>query len=252
MNRTILRLRKLLRLLVRPWSWSALRHGVGPSIEHERILKSLADQGIRTVVDVGANVGQFTAVCRHFLPNANVFAFEPLAEPSNKFHRVHGRDSRVRLDQRALGADAVTLAMNVSASADSSSLLPISDRQEKYFPGTRAQSTEMVEVVRFDSLPICANLELPVLVKLDVQGFELAALKGFGDALDSVQYIYLELSLLPFYTGQSLAADIVAYLSTKGFEIADIGDLTRGTCGEVLQFDALLSRRSDPLNGIQQ
>jgi hypothetical protein len=157
----------------------------------------------------------------------------------------------VRFDQRALGSEAVTLAMNVSASPDSSSLLPISDRQEQYFPGTRAQRTEPVEVVRFDSLPICANLEQPVLVKLDVQGFELAALKGFGDALDSVQFIYLELSLLPFYTGQSLATEIVAYLWTKGFEIADIGDLTRGSGGEVLQFDALLSRRSDPLNGIQ-
>jgi hypothetical protein len=67
---------------------------------HERNRYSwLRDRGIRTVLDVGANTGQFARDIRGFLPDARIFAFEPgrdLFSPLERAGREIGR-FRVRI-----------------------------------------------------------------------------------------------------------------------------------------------------------
>ena len=57
-----------------------LRGGVAPAIEHKSVLQRLP---FDFVVDVGANRGQFSLICRWLRPAAVIVtAFEPLAEPA--------------------------------------------------------------------------------------------------------------------------------------------------------------------------
>jgi hypothetical protein len=51
-----------------------LRHGVAASIEHEGALSGL---GVRTVVDIGANLGQFSLLAPVLYHGARIYAFEP-------------------------------------------------------------------------------------------------------------------------------------------------------------------------------
>ena len=69
-------LRKTVRLALDPYYRKALCLGVGAAIEHEPMLRTLSACGVLTVLDVGANVGQFTLVARRVFPKARVIAFE--------------------------------------------------------------------------------------------------------------------------------------------------------------------------------
>jgi len=80
-------LRKAMRLAREPYYRKALREGVGAAIDHEPMLRTLAPYGIRTVLDVGANIGQFTLVARHVFSSARVIGFEPLAALSRLLFR---------------------------------------------------------------------------------------------------------------------------------------------------------------------
>ena len=74
----------------------ALVHGVSPTWEHERIMRSLK---VDTVVDVGANVGQFSLLSRICWPESRIFAFEPLDRAAGKFRKIFPHDHRVTLFQ---------------------------------------------------------------------------------------------------------------------------------------------------------
>jgi hypothetical protein len=53
-------------------------------------------------------------------------------------------------------------------------------------------------------------------LKIDVQGYELAVLKGAD--LNQIQHIYLEGSYVRLYENQPLIKDIIKYLSNKKFK----------------------------------
>jgi len=57
------------------------------------------------------------------------------------------------------------------------------------------------------------------LLKLDVQGFELAALQGCTDVLDRFEFVYVEVSFIELYVGQALASDVVAFLLGRNFKL---------------------------------
>jgi FkbM family methyltransferase len=147
-NRTLRIALKALRLMRVPRYRHALRHGVGAAIEHEAVLRGLAPMGIGLVLDVGANIGQFTLAARDCLPAASVIAFEPLPAAAARFRRVHGTDSRVELIEAAVAPESGVATLHVSRAADSSSLLPIGAAQVEQFPGTEETHTQTVRRVR--------------------------------------------------------------------------------------------------------
>ena len=131
------KLAKLLSILrARPYRLALLRYGVAAGVEHERVLSGL---DCRSVIDVGANRGQFSLVARHCFPEAVIIAFEPLAGPARRYRQVFGGDSRVSLHQQALGSRPASATMHVSRKDDSSSLLPMTPSQCNIFPDRRVR-----------------------------------------------------------------------------------------------------------------
>jgi hypothetical protein len=133
--------------------------------------------------------------------------------------------------------------MYVSAHDDSSSLLPIGDRQVALFPGTAQVATEQVTVRTLKDELGAEPLPRPALLKLDVQGFELPALQGCEDMLDRFDSIYVEASLEELYDGQALLGDLVVWLGERGFQLADIAGIYRDK-GKAIQGDFLFARKT--------
>lgn len=239
LRRWLARIGKAARLSGHPLYRAGLRAGVGAAIEHEGALQPL---GLAAVVDVGANKGQFSLLTRALFPNAVIHAFEPLAEAAGTFRRVFRDEGNVTLYQVALGEEARTSEIHVSGRADSSSLLPITDRQEELFPGTARVETRTVTVARGDDVLGAADLPRPLMVKLDVQGFELSALRGMPDVLARADFVYAEISFVTLYAGQPLADAVIAYLRARGFRLAGIYNLIVGLDGASIQADALFAR----------
>jgi hypothetical protein len=79
------RLRKYLKLLHSPACWPALAHGVAATLEHD---DALGHDRFATVIDVGANKGQFAVYARTRWPSARLICFEPLPAPRATLARV--------------------------------------------------------------------------------------------------------------------------------------------------------------------
>jgi FkbM family methyltransferase len=232
---------KLLSILaVADYRTALLRHGVAAGVEHERTLAGLP---LRTVVDIGANRGQFSLFAVHAFPRARVTAFEPLRVPAAGYRRVLGGVRSVTLHEVAIGPQGGEAVMHVAARDDSSSLLPISPLQLRAFPGTGEVGAETVRVGRLCDFMEADDIGRPALIKLDVQGYELSALDGCEELLHRFDWVYTECSFLELYEGQALAEDLVYRLRERGFGIVDITGVTRSKHGRALQADVLFGRR---------
>jgi FkbM family methyltransferase len=224
-----------------------LLHGVAATVEHTAALKDLA---LKTVVDVGANKGQFSLFIRGLFPDAQIIAFEPIPTAANKACRLFRADPMFSLPTGsapnraglALGESSERAVLHLSRRADSSSLLPITDLQSQLFPRTEEVGTIEIEVVCLAEIIDSASIKSPSLLKIDVQGSELSVLKGAGAVLTCFDYVYVECSRRTLYEGQALEEDVAGYLTAHSFTfIGRFGEQVDEN-GELLQSDCLWSR----------
>lgn len=231
--------RKLVRLLGNPAFRRGLRFGVAAAIEHRTILGALP---VATVIDVGANTGQFSLLAASLYRNAAIHAVEPLPAAAAVFTRLFADSARVRLYRVAAGAGTANAPLHVSRRHDCSSLLPIAGGQTDFAPGSEAVGTITVPVRPLDDLIAPDDLIRPVLLKLDVQGGELQALQGARRLLAAVDHVYVEVSFLPLYDGQPLAHAVVDHLAGHGFGLAGTNHPTFDRADRCVQVDLLFSR----------
>lgn len=236
------KLGKAARLLADGRFRQGLFHGVAATIEH---VPSFIDLHFASVVDVGANRGQFTLLMAGLYPDARIVAFEPLMDPFRKLLEVTAKLPKVRAINSAIGSTRTTAPMNVSKRDDSSSLLPITAMQEKIFPHTGHARIDHVRVAPLGDFIDGVDLARPSLLKIDVQGFELQVLKGAADCLDGFDVVYVEASFMQLYQGQPFASDIIDYLHERQFRLAAIYNLSQTAAGEAVQADFLFERRSN-------
>jgi len=208
-------------------------------VEHKPAL----NRPLVTVVDIGANRGQFALAARYF-SGAKVVSFEPLPEVAAIFQKVFSDDSAVKLHVAAIGEKAEKKLIHLSARDDSSSLLEIGEAQSGFFPGTHEVGTLEVEVGTLDQFVTKEEIVPPAMLKLDVQGFELQALMGCKSLIDSFDYVYCECSFVELYKNQKLAGDVIDYLHLLGFGLMGMYNPTYDACGNCIQADLLFKQRT--------
>lgn len=242
MRSLVVKVGKLARVLSVPsWRRALIGQRVAAGVEHTTVLRNMP--GLRTIVDVGANRGQFALAAQHFFPEAEIISFEPLARPAANYRLVFRDTPRVTLIDAALGPEAAEAVMHVSRRDDSSSLLPITSKQDDLFPGTAEIGTETVRVARLsECLPAKAITE-PALLKVDVQGFELQALVGCEDLLDRFEWAYIECSFVELYAGQARAHEIIAWLRGHDFDLSGVYHTAYDAAGRTVQADFVFARR---------
>lgn len=101
----------------------------------------------------------------------------------------------------------------------------------------------MIKIGPLSSYLAPGDIEGPVLLKLDVQGFELQALSGCDDWLDRVAWAYIECSFMELYKGQVFADEIIALLRERGFILRGIYNIAYSTDGRAVQADFLFKNR---------
>ena len=233
-------LTKLLRVLWVPEYRSVfLRTRVAASTEHDRILVGLR---LNTIVDIGANRGQFALCARRLYPLAQIFSFEPLRAPARSWMRVFATDARAKLFTKAVAVQAGPATMHVSRWDSSSSLLPITKAQSEHFPFTEEAATEIVETTTLETCVNDGQIVDPALLKIDVQGSELTALVGCTALLDRFKYVYVEASFIELYAGQALATEVIGFLIDRGFTLMCVANLSNGASPRPIQADFLFVR----------
>lgn len=86
------------------------------------------------------------------------------------------------------------------------------------WPQFQPAGTVEVEVTRLDDLMAEHGLEGYNLLVLDIQGFELQALRGSERALAQADYVISEVSAVELYKGGCLVGEVDEFLRARGFE----------------------------------
>lgn len=230
---------KLYKILKNHNYLAALSKKVAAAIEHEAILKTI---NYSSVVDIGANKGQFSLVAKTVAPQTLILAFEPLSAPVSRFKCIFHNTQDINVYQFAISNSEGSSIIHVSQKEDSSSLLPIGKLQNQIFPGTKESHTETITTKCLDSVLTEEQIIMPALLKLDVQGFELNALKGCESLLHRFEHIYVECSFVELYEGQSLAHEVIAMLQAKNFKLKGIYNTYYDKNGIAIQADFLFQK----------
>ena len=227
---------KLVRLLTFAAGRQGLRYGVAAGVEHWRALGGL---GVATVVDVGANKGQFALLAIGAFPGAAIYRFEPLKEPAARLRKMLGAE--VRLFETAIGPSKRKGIIYVSRRPDASSLLPIA-KQSEIFPGTELKEERIIPIARLTKYLSSEDVKSPALLKIDVQGYELEVLKGCDPLLSLFRFVYVEASFIELYQGQALAGDVILYLVHRDFHLSGVYNQVTDSTRRPVQADFLFTK----------
>lgn len=236
---SVSKLNKYIRALGTPAYWPVLKRGTMPGIEHTLAIQMVTPS---TILDVGANKGQFASVAARIHPNAEIWAFEPLRPARLKLERnLIGRNATIL--PFALGREANDTQFYVADREDSSSLYrPASGQQEAFGVGlrgtTQVQVRRLDEVIDLSLRPGCA------LLKIDVQGGELDVLDGAKGQLPYIGSVYLEGSFVELYQSQPLITECFSFLVEAGFQLRGVFNCVKTQRFGPTQADFLFTRRS--------
>lgn len=200
--------------------------------------------GVRSVLDVGANTGQYATDLRKSGFAGDIISFEPLDEAYRVLVDASAGDDRWQCRQLAAsdhpGTSTIHIAGNEGAS---SSLLVMADAHIEAMPVARTVGVQEVTMCRLDSLDELRTVPGPLMLKLDVQGHELPALAGAEGLLDRVVLIEAELSVSELYEGGPLMLDVLSEIAKRGFDLVALepGFYHPGD-GRFLQFDGTFRR----------
>lgn len=203
----------------------------------------LRPYNIRTILDIGANIGYFSVTFHKILPQASIYAFEPLPDCYEQLLTRMEKIPQFRSFNCALGDTCSDANMYRSEFSQSSSLLPMSDLHKQAFPHTKELTSDVVSVARLDE--ISRDLDMPdnILIKLDVQGYENKVIAGGRQTFSRAKVLIIETSFQTLYEGQPLFDTIYDILRSLGFYyMGNLGQLKNPTDGGVLQADSVFVR----------
>jgi FkbM family methyltransferase len=114
--------------------------------------------------------------------------------------------------------DDVEYDFKITNNGQSSSILDL-DRHKIFHPEVSVVSSIKLKSKRMDTLieEISLNIDNFNFINLDIQGVELLALKGFGDLLNKIDFVYTEVNVGYVYKDCALITEIDEYLSSFGF-----------------------------------
>ena len=202
---------------------------------------------IRSIIDVGANSGQFARMISPKFPDAHIWCFEPLQEPFeqlSKWADCVGK-GRISVFNVALGENEGTCQMwhHVDHST-SSSFLQTTHTAEKLYPLTKKQVSSHVRMTTLDGIvsELPAPLLPEVLIKLDVQGYEDRVIKGGIKTFRLSRACIVEICLDPLYEGQPTFTGICQSLHELGYRYAGNLYQTLADDGHVIFLDAVFMK----------
>lgn len=200
-----------------------------------------ADLAPRTILDVGAALGDWSRAAAKAFPGARIVLVEPLAEFAPVLRSLAGTLASADVVEAAAGAKAGERTFNVHEDLVGSSLLHESE-------GPHVDGVpRTVRAVAVDELAAELELEPPYLLKLDVQGAELDALAGASRIVENSLAIHVEVSFFPFFAGGATFECVVAALREHGFVVYDVLNLSRRPLdGALAQADLLFVPERSP------
>lgn len=194
---------------------------------------------IKTIIDIGANEGQFTSKMLSILPNAQIHCFEPLLDVFQKLKLNFAEYDNVTVYNFGLGESNEETEIFNNEFSPSSSLLEMMNLHKDNFDFAVKVETKNVSIRRLND---CFDIKIkrPLLIKIDVQGYEMYVLRGGDRVIEQADIIIIEASIYQLYKDQPLFDNIYSYLIDRGFRYAgNFEQVLSPLDNKILQVDAI-------------
>jgi FkbM family methyltransferase len=176
---------------------------------------------IKHVVDVGANVGQWSGMVLDCLDIETLTIIEPGPAAFAELQKRFGSDARITLHNVAIGAEEGIGRLKVTRDPTGASLLQPREEMKTLVGGNWTVTSEVeARVTMLDQL-LKDRKEISLL-KIDVQGAEKAVLAGAKATLGKTKFLLVELNYMPQYEGGSWLGELHEILVHEyGFFLAN-------------------------------
>lgn len=181
------------------------------------IIKKLTQGDSPVVIDGGANVGGYSLAVCTVKPKANVYAFEPVAGTFKQLQENVKHCPNVTVVQKGLYKENKEHEIHLFPSTTHSSLYDIKGWKHT------SEKTETIVLTAGDSFLESHNLPNVDLLKIDIEGAEYDAIKGFEKSLQAgkiraVQFEYGYINI----TTKKLLIDYYEYFESVGYIVGKI------------------------------
>jgi FkbM family methyltransferase len=174
------------------------------------------------IIEAGAYDGRESCMLAQFWRKGHVHSFEPVSELYRKVAAITSRYPNITSYQLALGSETGSKTLflssepgNTKSVSMSSSLYPPKDHL--LYSTMIFHGKEVVNSITLDDWAKKNGIEKVDLLWLDMQGFELPALKAGTKVLSNVSVIIIELEFVEAYEGQPLYREVKSWLESQGF-----------------------------------
>ena len=203
----------------------------------------LRETVVRTIFDVGANVGQTAQRYHEMFPAAEIYSFEPFEEAFRALDARFRGVPQVRPRRFAVAEIAGARRLFVNRDNVTNSLLPNREGAEELVGGGMMQADGAVDVPTVTIDEFCSSEQVSGIdiLKLDIQGSELMALQGARGALarHAVSVIYSEVWFAEAYQSQADFPELVTFLRAFGYHLYGLYDLNHRQGGRLAWADAI-------------
>ena len=172
------------------------------SLSSFKVVNSAKLSGVnpQIVIDVGANIGQFSEACYQIFNKVRIIAIEPDFKTA-KVLEENLINKNSKIINKAISSYTGKTKFNVNSDSQASSLLPLGIGRKKYFEKTNVIKKITVPVTTLDKI-IDRKILKNILIKIDTQGSEFQVLKGAKNLLKKTKWVIIEVPLKQLYFGQ--------------------------------------------------
>lgn len=191
-------------------------YGAGTiKMENDLVHKLLGTKPL-LAIDIGGNVGEYSAELRRRNADLEIHVFEPSSTNLIKLNQRFGLDKGVHILPYAVSdrGESATLYSNVPGSG----LASLTQRRLDHF-NIEFDVREEVKTIRFEEYWRNSLSSRPMdIVKIDIEGHELSALNGFGDSIKKVRVLQFEFGGCNIDT-RTFFQDYWYYFKERGFDL---------------------------------
>jgi FkbM family methyltransferase len=198
----------------------------------------------KLIFDVGAHKGDWSKLANLIFLDSTIYMFEPQIELGSFLTNILKKRNKLKFFQVGVGSKKEVRVFTIYDDLAGSSFLPLKDVDL-----LKSGKQRNLEIITINDFINDNNSEVPDLVKLDVQGFELEVLKGGSILFGVTEVFILEVSLYRFDLNMPTFIEIVNFMDLKGYFLYDFGGfLRRPLDGSLGQFDVCFVKRDGILH----
>ena len=200
----------------------------------------------KTVIDVGSNEGQFAVAAAKIFKNIEIFSFEPDKNVIKKLISNLKFHKQSKIINSSIGDYEGNIKFNINKDTQVSSILELGTERKRMFSHAKVQKKILVPIDTLDNFFKKQAFQYPILLKIDVQGYEDKVIKGAVGVLKKINWIIIEISFTDLYKKEVNFNYINNLMKKNGFKfLKPLNFHTSPNNDQIIEMDALFIKKNN-------